>query len=74
MSRESRRIFRDVTICGAGLVYLALVLFVNLDSPLFGIVLIALAGYGLWDRRGQAKPPAAKSFRHVAEKSNMSHR
>jgi hypothetical protein len=52
---------RDVTICGAGLVYLALVLFVNLDSPLFGALLIALAGYGLWERRGQAKPPAPPS-------------
>lgn len=61
MSRESKRMFRDVTICGAGLVYLALVLFVNLDSPLFGVLLIALAGYGLWERRGQAKPPAPPS-------------
>jgi hypothetical protein len=37
----------DLTICGAGLVYMALVLFVNLDSPLFGLMLIVLAAYQL---------------------------
>jgi hypothetical protein len=57
MTGEGKRAFWDVTICGAGLVYVALVLFVNLDSPLFGIVLIVLAGYELLGRRGQAKPP-----------------
>ena len=37
----------DLTIWGAGLVYMALVLFVNLDSPLFGLLLIVVAGYEL---------------------------
>jgi hypothetical protein len=58
MTGESKRAFWDLTICGAGLIYVALVLFVNLDSPLFGMVLIGLAGYELLDRRRQAKPPA----------------
>lgn len=44
-----KRAVRDVTICGLGLVYLALVLFVNLDSPLFGFLWIALAGYQLFE-------------------------
>jgi hypothetical protein len=42
-----KRAFRDLAICGAGLVYLALVLFVNLDSPILGMLLIVLAGYEL---------------------------
>jgi hypothetical protein len=42
-----KRAFWDLTIWGAGLVYLALVLFVNLDSPLFGLLLIVLAAYQL---------------------------
>jgi hypothetical protein len=58
MSGDGKRAFWDLTICGAGLVYIALVLFVNLDSPLFGLLLIGLAGYELLDRRGQAKRPA----------------
>jgi hypothetical protein len=58
MSGAKKRAFWDLTICGAGLVYIALVLFINLDSPLFGILLIALAGYELLNRRGMAKPPA----------------
>lgn len=37
----------DLTIWGAGLVYLVLVLFMNLDSPLFGLLLIVVAAYGL---------------------------
>jgi hypothetical protein len=37
----------DLTIWCAGLVYLVLVLFVNLDSPLFGLLLIVVAGYQL---------------------------
>jgi uncharacterized membrane protein YfcA len=37
----------DLTIWCAGLVYLVLVLFANLDSPLFGLLLIVLAAYQL---------------------------
>jgi hypothetical protein len=37
----------DLAIWSAGLVYLALVLFVNVDSPVFGLVLIILAAYEL---------------------------
>jgi len=33
-----------VTIWVAGLIYMALVLFVNLDSPLFGLLLIIPGG------------------------------
>jgi hypothetical protein len=58
MTGESKRAFWDLTICGAGLVYVALALFVNLDSPLFELVLIVLAAYELLNRRGQVKPPA----------------
>ena len=58
MSGESKRAFWDFAICGAGLVYIALVLFVNLYSPLFGLVLIGLAGYELLTRRGHPKRPA----------------
>jgi hypothetical protein len=43
----SKRAVWDLTICAAGLVYLALVLFLNLDSPLFGLLLIVVAGYEL---------------------------
>lgn len=42
-----KRAFWDLTIWGAGLLYLALVLFVNVDSPLFGMLLIVSAGYEL---------------------------
>ena len=42
-----KRAFWDLTIWGAGLVYLALVLFGNLDSPVFGLLLIVVAGYQL---------------------------
>jgi hypothetical protein len=42
-----KRAFWDLTIGGAGLVYLVLVLFVDLDSPIFGLLLIVLAGYEL---------------------------
>jgi len=42
-----KRAFWDLTIWGAGLVYLALVLFVNVDSPLFGMLVILLASYEL---------------------------
>jgi len=42
-----KRAFWDLTIWGAGLVYMALVLFLNLDSPLFGLLLIVLAAYEL---------------------------
>jgi len=52
--------FRDLTICGAGLVYLVLVLCVNLDSPLIGLLLIVLAGYELLGphrhKRGKRDP------------------
>jgi len=58
MTVASKRAFWDLTICGAGLVYVALALLINLDSPLFAFVLIILAGYELLDRRGPAKPPA----------------
>jgi len=57
-----RRAVRDLTVCGAGLVYLALVLFVNLDSPLLGLLWIAMAGYQLVEphrRKGSRPPPGA---------------
>jgi hypothetical protein len=57
MSGASKRAYWDLIICGAGLVYVALALFINLDSPLFALVLIILAGYELLDRRAPAKPP-----------------
>jgi hypothetical protein len=48
----------DLAIWSAGLVYLALVLFVNVDSPVFGLVLIILAGYELLrPRRRRRVPP-----------------
>jgi fatty acid desaturase len=43
----SRRTIWDLAIWGAGLVYLALVLVVNLDSPFFGALLIVLAVFQL---------------------------
>ena len=58
MTGAGKRAFWDFTICGAGLVYVGLALFVNLDSPIFALVLIVLAGYQLVGGRGQAKPPA----------------
>ena len=45
-----KRAFWDFTIWGAGLVYLALVLCENLDSPIFGLLLIILASYKLLER------------------------
>ena len=46
-----KRTFWDLTIWGAGVVYLALVLIANLSSPLFGLLLIVLAGYELLEPR-----------------------
>jgi len=37
------------------LVYMGLVSFVNLDSPLFGMLLIVLAGYELLERRSRRR-------------------
>jgi MYXO-CTERM domain-containing protein len=49
---------RDLAIWGAGLIYLALVLFVNVESPVFGLALIILAGYELLRprRRKRGRP------------------
>jgi fatty acid desaturase len=52
---SARRAFWDLTICGAGLIYLILVLFMNLSSPLFGFVLIMLAGYELFRPDGHRR-------------------
>jgi hypothetical protein len=46
-----KRALRDLTIWAAGLAYMALVLFVNLDSPFFGLLLIVLAAYALLEPR-----------------------
>jgi len=58
--------FWDLTIWGAGLVYLVLVLFVNLDSPLFGLLLIISAAYQLLEphrhRRGRQQAPHVMRF------------
>ena len=45
MTVAGKRVFRDVTICGAGFVYVALVLCINLDSPLFGLLWLAVASH-----------------------------
>jgi uncharacterized membrane protein YfcA len=50
-----KRALWDLTIWAAGLVYMALVLFVNLDSPLFGLLLIVLAAYALLEPRRQKR-------------------
>jgi hypothetical protein len=50
-----KRTFLDVAIWAAGLVYLCLVLIVNLDSPLFGLLWIVLAGYELWEPHRQKR-------------------
>jgi hypothetical protein len=44
---ESKRVFWDLTICGEGLVCMALVLFVNLDSPRFELLLVVWVAYEL---------------------------
>ena len=54
-SGAGKRAFRDLTIWAAGLVYLALVLIVNLDSPLLGLLLIVLASYELIEPRRQKR-------------------
>jgi hypothetical protein len=41
----------DLVIGIAGLGYLGVVLFVNLDSPAFGLVWIVLAGYEILEPR-----------------------
>jgi hypothetical protein len=50
--REGKRAVWDLTICAAVLVYLFVVyhspvLFLNLDSPVFGLLLIVFASYQL---------------------------
>ena len=45
--RGGKRTVWDLTICAAALVYLSSVLFLNLDSPVFGLLLIVLASYQL---------------------------
>ena len=42
-----KRAVRDLAICGAGWVYVALTLCINLDSPLLAIALLILAAYEL---------------------------
>jgi hypothetical protein len=56
-SCAGKRTVWDLTIWCAGLVYLALVLCENLDSPLFGLLLIVLASYELLEphRRRRAR-------------------
>jgi hypothetical protein len=44
---SSRRAVWDLTIWVAALVYIALVLWLNLDTPLVGLLLIGLAVYEL---------------------------
>jgi hypothetical protein len=52
-----KRALWDFTIWGAGLVYLALALCENLESPFFGLLLIVLASYKLLEphRRRRAR-------------------
>jgi hypothetical protein len=58
MTATGKRAFRDVTICGAGFVYVALVLCINLDSPLFGVLWLVVASHELLTshRHPRAKP------------------
>ena len=49
MSSGNKRTVQDLTIWAAALIYLALVLFLDLSSPLLGLLLIILAGYRLLD-------------------------
>jgi len=44
-SSTNKRAIWDLAIGIAGLVYLGMVLFVDVYSPLFGLVVIVLAGY-----------------------------
>ncbi len=46
-----KRAFWDLAICGAGGVYLALTLWLNLDSPVVGLALIVLAAHELVEPR-----------------------
>lgn len=43
----SSRLFWDLTLCLAGILYVDLVLFQQLDSPLLAMILILLAAYEL---------------------------
>jgi hypothetical protein len=52
MSGGNKRAFWDLAIGSAGLIYVALVLFINLDSPLFGVLVIVLAGHELLRPQG----------------------
>jgi len=44
-SSTNKRAIWDLAIGVAGLVYLGMVLFVDVYSPVFGVVVILLAGY-----------------------------
>lgn len=46
-----KRVFWDLALCGAGGVYLALTLCLNLDSPVVGLALIVLAAHELVEPR-----------------------
>jgi hypothetical protein len=47
----SRRAIWDLAIGIAGLIYLVMVLFVDVYSPVFGVMLIVLAGYEVLEPR-----------------------
>ena len=51
---SGRRAVWDLTIWFAALVYVALVLWLNLDTPWVGLLLIGLAVYELIARREQS--------------------
>jgi hypothetical protein len=49
--QAGKRAIRDFAVAMAGLVYLSMVLFLNLNSPFFGVLVIVLAGYEILEPR-----------------------
>jgi hypothetical protein len=45
----SKRVIWDMTICGAGIGYILMDLWLNVQSPVFAVLFVSVAGYELID-------------------------
>lgn len=49
MAAMSKRVIWDMTICGAGIGYILMDLWLNVQSPVFAVLFVSVAGYELID-------------------------
>lgn len=52
--RLSRRAIWDLALALGGLVYVVLILWLSLDTPLFSLLFVSLAAHQLFSRRGES--------------------